>query len=118
MRLKYPPLPTEWPGLGGPIRVRRAKELVDTAGEENLGLWDSETRTLSVLSSLRGPNAWRYFWHEECHSWLDDLGVSEHMSEELQENICVGYATYRMHLMGIELKRVQDEQQGTAVLQS
>lgn len=62
-------------------------------GAEHMGYWVPAERRILVRSTLPRDVAWLTFWHELCHSWLDDTGASNLFTPRQQEVIADAIAT-------------------------
>lgn len=99
LRKRLPRLPSVVQGLAGPIPVERVIELKDwdetTARDVACdGLWIPNQRRIQLDTSLELAPAWQALFHEEAHSWFDDLGIK--MPGKLLESVCEAVATARM----------------------
>jgi hypothetical protein len=83
-------LPTEWPGVNGPLVVSRPKQV----SPDDLGMYTNEDRVIQVQKSLRRLVAWRVFFHEWAHAALDDCGVA--LTHDQEEAVCQAIAAGRM----------------------
>ncbi len=90
-----PPVPKWLFAPAGPVRVRFVRNLKhpDT-GQLLFGLWDLETRTISLDKDLGLLAARQTMYHEQFHAWIDDLGVV--LTSAVLERLCDGYALGRM----------------------
>lgn len=59
-------------------------------------MFDLAARTIEVATTATKRHQWRTLYHELAHAALDDSGVSQGMSEAMQETICEAMATARM----------------------
>jgi hypothetical protein len=90
---QLPRLPRRVQGILGPIPVVRAMQLVNEGVECN-GLWDPNTRTISVRLGLSREKAWHVLYHEQTHADLDESGVI--LPTKHEEAVCDGIATARV----------------------
>jgi len=95
MATKYPALPTTAEGPAGSIRIVLATELTNSRGEPADGHWQSSKRIIHIDKTLTIDQQWRTLLHEMTHVGLDDGGLSQTMSEKMQEAICVAISTAR-----------------------
>jgi hypothetical protein len=65
------------------------------AGTIMAGEYDEAKHVIRVRRCRR-EQAWSVLFHEETHMHLSDLGVSNLLSDEMQEAICDAIATARM----------------------
>lgn len=86
---QLPRLPKFLQGLLGPIPVVRARQIVNE-GVDCAGLWDPNTRTVTVLLGLSREKAWHVLIHERTHADLDEAGVV--LPRKLEEAVCDGIA--------------------------
>lgn len=93
MRTPLPSLPRAVVSALGPVRVVRAVRIVNNKIECN-GLWDPNTRTITVRTRLPREKAWWVFFHERTHMELEELGVQ--LPLELEELVCDAMATARV----------------------
>jgi hypothetical protein len=94
--MKWPPLPRTVMGAGGPITVRLIKRVKGDAGEDCYGTWEPSTRTIRIERSCRPAHRWRIYWHEWCHSAIDDAGLCHLLTPDAQETLADCIATSRM----------------------
>jgi hypothetical protein len=86
-------LPPSVHGIAGRIRVDRPLAVEVGTGAGHLGSWIPAERRIMVRSTLTRDVAWLTFWHELCHSWLDDTGASNLFTPRQQEVIADAIAT-------------------------
>lgn len=94
--MKYPALPTTAEAPGGTIAVICKPTLRHADGTECWGMWDAANRTIEIASSAARRHQWRTFYHELTHAALDDSGISQGMTDAMQETLCEALATARM----------------------
>ena len=92
-------LPTAVDGIAGRIRVDRPPSIEVGQGTDTLGSWVPAERRVVVKSTLPRGVAWLTFWHEMCHSWLDDTGAANNFTPRQQEIIADAIATGLARLM-------------------
>lgn len=90
---RLPRLPRAVDGLLGPIPVVRMPQCVNEGIDCN-GLWDPNTRTITVVSGLALEKAWHVLYHEQTHADLDESGVI--LSRKQEEAVCDGIALARL----------------------
>lgn len=88
-----PRLPRTVPGILGPIPVVRARQVVNDGIDCN-GLWDPNTRTITVALGLAREKAYHVLFHEQTHADLDESGVV--LPHKQEEAVCDGIATARV----------------------
>lgn len=94
---RWPRLPQQVEGAGGPIRVVVVRGYVTHEdGEECMGTYEHETRTIRVASRLRGRQRWHTFYHELIHAALTDSGLWNQLGKQKQEALCDALATARV----------------------
>lgn len=94
--MKYPPIPKTVAMPGGDVTVVFKPHLKHGDGTECWGLWDISTRTIELLSTAPKRHQWRVLFHELTHAALDDSGISQGLTEQLEESLCEAVATARM----------------------
>jgi Zn-dependent peptidase ImmA (M78 family) len=94
--VKYPPLPATVEAPGGTITIILRPTLRHNDGTECWGMWDAANRTIELATSGAKRHQWRTLYHELCHAALDDSGISQGMTEAMQETLCEALATARM----------------------
>jgi len=94
--VKYPPIPRTIEAPGGPLAIVLRPALKHADGTECWGLWDPSTRTIELLISAPKRHQWRTLFHELTHAALDDSGLSQGMTDAMQESLCEALATARM----------------------
>ena len=94
--MKYPALPTTVEAPGGTITVILKPTLRHGDGTECWGMWDLAARTIEIATTGTKRHQWRTLFHELCHAALDDSGISQGMTEAMQETLCECIATARM----------------------
>jgi hypothetical protein len=90
---RLPRLPRVVHGLLGPIAVVRAIQVVNDDVDCN-GLWDPNTRTITIARGLALEKAWHVLYHEQTHADLDESGVI--LSRKQEEAVCDGIALARL----------------------
>jgi Zn-dependent peptidase ImmA (M78 family) len=94
--VKYPALPATVEGSGGTITVLLKPTLRHADGTECWGMWDSANRTIEIATAAARRHQWRTLYHELTHAALDDSGISQGMTDAMQETLCEALATARM----------------------
>jgi hypothetical protein len=94
--VKYPNLPTTVEAPGGTIAVVLKPTLRHADGTDCWGMWDAANRTIELATTAAKRHQWRTLYHELCHAALDDSGISQGMTEAMQETLCEALATARM----------------------
>ena len=94
--MKYPALPPTVEAPGGTITVILKPTLRHPDGTECWGMFDLAARTIEIATTATKRHQWRTFYHELTHSALDDSGISQGITEAMQESICECIATARM----------------------
>jgi hypothetical protein len=94
--VKYPALPTTVEAPGGTITVILKPTLRHPDGTECWGMFDLANRTIEIATAAPKRHQWRTLYHEWCHAALDDSGISQGMTEAMQETLCECIATARM----------------------
>ena len=87
MPKRLPKLPTMLWSAGGPVRIRRAKDLRDEDEVVLDGEWRPQVREVLIHADLAPEAAWHVLGHEMTHAWLDDGGFREAKSEVV-ERVC------------------------------
>lgn len=98
---KYPPIPKEIDGTGGKIAVKTHKGIIKIAGEdkgEAWGCWERHTRTIMISDQCPPRFRWWVFMHECTHAAIDDSGLHNMLSGEMQEALCDAIATQQTKL--------------------
>lgn len=90
---RLPRLPKKVDGLLGQIPVVRAAQVVNEGIDCN-GLWDPNTRTITVARGLSLAKAWHVLYHEQTHADLDEAGVI--LPSKHEEAVCDGIALARL----------------------
>jgi Zn-dependent peptidase ImmA (M78 family) len=94
--VKYPALPATVEAPGGTITVILKPTLRHPDGSECWGMFDLANRTIEIATTATKRHQWRTLFHELCHAALDDSGISQGMTEAMQETLCECIATARM----------------------
>ena len=94
--MKYPPLPATVEAPGGTITVILKPTLRHPDGSECWGMFDLANRTIEIATTASKRHQWRTYYHELCHAALDDSGISQGMTEAMQETLCECLASARM----------------------
>jgi Zn-dependent peptidase ImmA (M78 family) len=95
--VKYPALPATVEAPGGTITVLLKPTLRHADGTDCWGLWDASTRTIEIATATAVKrHQWRTLFHELTHAALDDAGISQGMTDAMQETLCEALATARM----------------------
>ncbi len=94
--MKYPALPATVEAPGGTVAVLLKPALRHADGTECWGMWDAANRTIEIASTAARRHQWRTLFHELTHAALDDSGISQGMSDAMQETLCEALATARM----------------------
>lgn len=85
---------------GGDVAVTLASKTemqkVSDPGEEVLGYYHERDRFVMILRSLTAEQRWRVYWHEWAHVLLEDSGLSNGITLELEEALCDAIAAARM----------------------
>lgn len=84
-----PRLPKTINGPRGPIRVERARVVLDDDGNHCDGIFDAERRAIVIRAGLRLPAAWATFRHEVGEAWLHDgaFAVLHRLDEDVREAV-------------------------------
>lgn len=96
--MKWPRLPRQVMGLGGPIEVVRRRRIIE-GKDDCWGLWDRERRRISILMAIPMEHQWRVFYHEMTHAMLTDSGLEEFLEDKTHEAICHAIASGRIQEM-------------------
>lgn len=91
--MKLPPIPRSVPGILGPIEVVRSKH-IEYEGVVCNGLWESDTRTITISLGLSLAKAHHVLWHERTHADLHESNSC--IPDDLEEIVCEGIATARV----------------------
>jgi Zn-dependent peptidase ImmA (M78 family) len=84
-----PPLPKTVEAPGGTITILFKPTLRHPDGTECWGLFDSANRTIEIATATATRrHQWRTLFHELTHAALDDSGISQGMTDVMQETIC------------------------------
>ena len=94
--MKYPALPATVEAPGGTIAIILKSTLRHPDGTECWGMFDLANRTIEIATSATKRHQWRTLYHELCHVALDDSGISQGMTEAMQETLCECMASARM----------------------
>jgi hypothetical protein len=94
--MKYPALPATVEAPGGTISVILKPTLRHGDGTECWGMWDLAARTIEIATTGTKRHQWRTLFHELTHAALDDSGISQGMTEAMQETLCECMATARV----------------------
>ena len=95
--MKYPALPATVEAPGGTITVLLRPTLRHADGTDCWGLWDASNRTIEIATATAVKrHQWRTLFHELTHAALDDAGISQGMTDAMQETLCEAMATARM----------------------
>lgn len=94
-RKRFPPIPKEVHAPGGLIAVRKVPQ-ISISGQECWGIWEDHERRISLDQTASAQHLWKVYFHELTHAWLDDSGISNGISDELNEAICDAIAAGRM----------------------
>lgn len=95
-RIKYPRIPKEVEGPGGTVTIVLKKEGIRHDNEDCWGLYDSESRTITLDARQKPRQRWQTFYHELVHVALIDAGLDNGLPHALHEAICDALATARM----------------------
>lgn len=93
---RWPPIPKVVEGAGGPIRVVVVRGPLVDDGDECIGLFRHETRTLLLSARLRGRQRWHTFYHELTHAAMTDSGLWNRYTVKQIEAFCDAIATARV----------------------
>lgn len=94
--MKYPAIPKTLAMPGGEVVIVFRAALKHPDGSECWGLWDISTRTIELLATAPKRHQWRVLFHELAHAALDDSGLSQGMTEAMEESLCEAIASARM----------------------
>jgi hypothetical protein len=94
--MRWPAIPSSVHGVGGLIRVRFATRKVGNPGEPAWGSWTPSKRLICIDRRAEPRYRWRVYFHEVHHAALDDSGLSELITERMEEALCEAYASARM----------------------
>lgn len=94
--MKYPSLPATVEAPGGTITIILKPTLRHPDGTECWGMFDLANRTIEIATAAAKRHQWRTLYHELCHAALDDSGISQGMTDSMQETLCEALATARM----------------------
>lgn len=97
-------LPTVVYGLNGPIKVKLVKDLkspfANEAHEDIWGVAIYPDREIRIEADALGAKdlafAWRIFYHEVGHFFLEESGLGAAMTRAEKEKFCESYATHRV----------------------
>lgn len=102
-RRRLPPIPDRFACPGGDVAVRvvSPREISRYAdpGEELMGVYVQEQRTIFLRSTVHGANRWRVLWHELIHVGLDDAGLRNGIEHPLEETIADALASLMMRTL-------------------
>ena len=100
MKKRYPPIPKVMKCPGGDVAVTLATKAkmqeVSDPGEEVLGYYHERDRYVMILKSLSAEQKWRVYWHEWAHVLLEDSGIANGLTLELEEALADAIAAARM----------------------
>lgn len=98
---RLPPIPRVLNAAGGAVEVEVVESLAQHAApDENvLGLYDQTERKISIWAKLKLRERHRTFWHEATHVALNDSGLENGMTIEMQEAVCDAVATMVMRAL-------------------
>lgn len=91
----YPKLPARFEMPGGAVRIKTQPRLT-VEGRGAWGVWDENTRTITVDTSATPAQQWRTLYHELAHVAFSDAGVDEMCTEPMVEALCDAVSTARM----------------------
>jgi len=94
--MKYPALPATVEAPGGTITIILKPTLRHPDGTECWGMFDLANRTIEIATAATKRHQWRTLYHELCHAALDDSGISQGMTDPMQETLCECIATARI----------------------
>lgn len=80
-------------GPGGAVKVVRRKTVELPDGTECLGLWNEETRKITLQRDLAGPAGEWVGYHELAHVAISDAGLTNTLSAKEIEMICDAMAS-------------------------
>jgi Zn-dependent peptidase ImmA (M78 family) len=92
----FPSLPTTIEAPGGTIAIILKPTLRHPDGTECWGMFDLANRTIEIATTATKRHQWRTLYHELAHAALDDSGISQGMTDTMQETLCECIATARM----------------------
>lgn len=93
---RYPHLPKEVQTPGGVVVVKRVPPIKLPTSVEAWGTWEPYARTIEIDQSPPMRHQWKVLFHELTHVALDDSGLCNGMTEEMQEAVCDAVATARL----------------------
>lgn len=93
--MKYPPLPKTLQAPGGPVSIVKRKGGVVADGVAAWGTWERHTRTIEIDTTPALAHQWRVLFHELAHVALDDSGLSNGLTIEMEEAFCDAVASAR-----------------------
>lgn len=93
-RKALPALPASVPSQLGPVPVTLVPDLKAVDGEECLGIFDYEERTIRIRSGMPRAVQWQTLHHEIVHMCLSDAGVS--LPAATEETLCDVIGSYRV----------------------
>jgi hypothetical protein len=94
--VKYPALPKRLDAPGGAVTIVRVVGDLTAQGVACWGTWEPHTRTIEVSKGAPMAHQWKVLFHELAHVALDDSGLSNGLTDEMQEALCDAVATARM----------------------
>lgn len=95
---ELPPIPAQTTSQLGAVAVVWVDSLTNAEGKQMLGGFHTIRRTIYLRRDLlQNPRAaWVVYLHETCHVWMNDSGLSEAMTTEVQQQVCDAQAVYRV----------------------
>ncbi len=94
--IRYPRLPKELEGPGGTLTIVLKKDGIRHENTECWGLYEPETRTISLDARAKPRQRWQTLYHELVHAAIIDAGLSNGLADSMHEAICDAIATARM----------------------
>jgi hypothetical protein len=93
-RRGLPPLPKFVYSALGPIPIELVKKFTDDKhGIEYQGEFDQHIRRIRILKKLSREQAWQVLRHEWLHAVLFDSGLTNVLTDKLEEQLCDAIST-------------------------
>ncbi len=94
---RYPPIPKSIDAPSGVISIEFSDDLdgknPKPEDADTMGQYDQLNRLISLRRKMSRRQAWYTLFHEMTHLWLDESGLSNGLSHELEEALCNAVAT-------------------------
>lgn len=103
---RLPPIPKTVASQLGPVTIEWVKDLKARDGDDALGLWCPEDRTIKLRVGLHLAAAWATLEHERVHQICWDAGVG--IGDEAEERVADAISSARVAQM-LEIQRRSGE---------